>query len=211
MPISDAQLSFNQALHQSDPSFGNREHASGLATNLPLALLRMHESGLCSSVLDYGTGKGLLVKRLRNELPDTIRVEGYDPAVLKWSNKPQENSDILLCLDVLEHVELDLIDDVINDIKSLTSQFCYLVIDLKPAVKRLADGRNAHVLLAPPEWWISKFSHVFLSLTSFVLPHQNGSQQKLVIVASKSPKVLPYMYSFLNKLNLYDMCFKSTK
>ena len=45
----------------------------------------MHEAGLCTSVLDYGTGKGLLVERLRRELPESINVEGYDPAVVKWS------------------------------------------------------------------------------------------------------------------------------
>ena len=105
MPISDEQLAFNQALHQSNPSFGNRDQAAGMAATLPLALYRTHELGFCSSVLDYGTGKGLLVDRLRAELPPSIRVDGYDPAIQKWSQKPSVVPDILLCLDVLEHIE----------------------------------------------------------------------------------------------------------
>ena len=68
-PISEQQLALNRSLHESDPDFGNRDSAAGLASRLPLALLRMHENNMCSSVLDYGTGKGLLVKRLRRELP----------------------------------------------------------------------------------------------------------------------------------------------
>ena len=73
--ISDQQLELNRALHESDPKFGNRARGAGVATRLPLALTRAHEAGLCSSVLDYGTGKGLLVERLRRELPDAIKLQ----------------------------------------------------------------------------------------------------------------------------------------
>ena len=208
MPISESQLAFNQALHQSNPSFGSRDQASGMASNLPLALYRMYELGICSSVLDYGTGKGLLVDRLRSELPASICVDGYDPAVNKWAKKPDSPYDIVLCLDVLEHVELSSIDDVIQDLKILTRNFCYTVVDLQPAVKQLADGRNAHILLAPSEWWISRFSQVFACISAFTLNHQNGSQQKLVVVGAQEPMILPHIYSFLNKLNVYNKCFK---
>ena len=59
---------------------------------------------------------------------------------------------------------------MLKDIQSLTKLFCYVVIDLQPAVKRLSDGRNAHVLLAPPEWWASRFSQVF-SHATFPIKH----------------------------------------
>ena len=81
-------------------------------------------------MLDYGTGKGLLVERLRRELPSGITVTGYDPAVERWAKRPQSPHDILTCLDVLEHIEIDLIDDTIKDIKSLTKRFCFIIIDL---------------------------------------------------------------------------------
>ena len=76
--------------------------------------------------------------------------------------------DILTCLDVLEHVEIDSIDATLQEINSLTKNFV-IVIDLQPAVKRLADGRNAHVLLAPSEWWVSRFSQVFGAWQHFPL------------------------------------------
>ena len=31
------------------------------------------------------------------------------------------------------------------------------MIDLAPAKKRLSDGRNAHVLIAPTDWWFSTY------------------------------------------------------
>ena len=203
--ISTAQRNLNAALHQADNKFGNRGDGAGLARTLPTALKRMNELGICSSVLDYGTGKGALVRRLRAELPSAVRVDGYDPAMQEFSSKPSEPTDILLCLDVLEHIEMSSIDAVLRDIHALTKHFCYLVIDLQPAVKKLADGRNAHILLAPPEWWIGRVAQLFACQASFPVMHNAGEPQKLVIAACHNPKVLPLMYGFLNKLKLYDM------
>lgn len=207
--ISDQQLEMNRALHLADPAFGNRATGSGVAARLPHALKRMHEYGVCSSVLDYGTGKGLLVERLRETLPREILLDGYDPAVERWSDHPKQSYDIVTCLDVLEHVEIESIDAALKDIVSLTKGFCYVVVDLQPAVKRLSDGRNAHVLLAPPEWWVSRFSQLFACITSFPIKHVSGTSQKIVIVASQDVALSPYMYSFLNKINVYSMAMRA--
>lgn len=204
-PISEQQLSLNRSLHKSDPAFGNRDSAAGVASRLPLALRRMHENNMCSSVLDYGTGKGLLVERLRRELPGSIKVTGYDPAVEDWSSRPESPSDIVTCLDVLEHVEIDSIDATLQDIRSLTKLFCYVVIDLQPAVKRLADGRNAHILLAPPEWWIARFGQIFSCMATFPIKHKCGQNQKIVLACTQHSNLLPHMYSFLNKINVYSL------
>ena len=204
MEISEEQLKLNQSLHQKNDSFGNRYSAPG-ARNLPFALRRMHEIGLCFSVLDYGTGKGALVERLRDELPPTISVSGYDPAVVSWSDKPSDKFDIVTSFDVLEHVEINLIDNVVNHLASLTRHICYVVIDLQPAIKKLDDGRNAHILLAPIDWWVSRFSQRFNSMVSFPIMHSCGKAQKLVIACSHDPRTLPQIYSFLNKINSYDL------
>jgi hypothetical protein len=202
--ISDEQRALNKALHAQDDQFGNRADGAGMAQRLPIALKRMHELGTCNSVLDYGTGKGKLVYRLREELPKSIITKGYDPAVEAWESKPKEPSDILTCLDVLEHIEMSDIDAVLRDIKSLTRQFCYLVIDLQPAVKRLADGRNAHILLAPPEWWIARVAQLFTCQASFPVMHVRGIPQKLVIAATDRPQILPLMYGFLIKMEIFN-------
>ena len=202
--ISTAQRSLNAALHEADNKFGNRDDGAGLATNLHEALTRMNELGICRSVLDYGTGKGALVRKLRANMPKKVTVEGYDPAITEFSTKPTKPSDVLLCLDVLEHIEMKSIDAVLRDIHALTNQFCYLVIDLQPAVKKLADGRNAHILLAPPEWWIGRVAQLFDCQASFPVMHAAGEPQKLVIAACKNPRILPFMYGFITKLKLFD-------
>ena len=84
------------------------------------------------------------VATCQKEVKPQIKIMGYDPAVDEWESKLDEPADILSCLDVLEHIEISSIDEVLNDIHKLTRRFCYLVIDLQPAVKTLSDGRNAH-------------------------------------------------------------------
>lgn len=202
--ISEEQRRLNQALHQQQEAFGNRADGAGLAERLPDALRRMHELGCCNSVLDYGTGKGKLVERLRRELPATISVHGYDPAIEAYSRRPEQPADILTCLDVLEHVELDSIEAVLRDIASLTRQFCYLVIDLQPAAKTLVDGRNAHILLAPPDWWVARLSQHFPCLSSFPVKHQCGLAQKLVVAGAHQPQQLTLMFGFLIKLRIFE-------
>lgn len=202
--ISDQQLDLNRSLHANNTGFGSRADAGGLTARLHKAIIKMHDVGLCSSVIDYGTGKGALVSRLRHQLPNTISVYGYDPAVQKYQNKPNHPVDILTCIDVLEHVELPAVDSVLNDIDKLTGQFCLLMIDLQPSVKTLDDGRNAHIMLAPHDWWLNRISNRFRNFATFVIPHKSGFDQKLVVVASRKRELSPLMYAFLSKLNIFS-------
>ena len=82
--------------------------------------------------------------------------------------------------------------------------FCYVTIDLQPAVKRLEDGRNAHVMLAPPEWWIT-FLTTFPLYYLFYYQAFKFSNQKLVLACSHSASALPPIFYFLNKINLYSV------
>ena len=203
--ISDEQRKLNRDLHANNQNFGNRIDGAGVASELPTVLKRIHELGFCNSVLDYGTGKGMLVNHLKRQLPSTIKIDGYDPAVEEYCLHPEEPYDVLVCLDVLEHIEIDSIDLVLSDIKKLTSNFCFLVIDLQPAVKKLKDGRNAHILLAPHDWWITKLAQLFPCITSFPLYHETGPIQKIVVACTNDPSRLELMYSFLIKLKVFNI------
>ena len=92
--------------------------------------------------------KGLL-HRLLSELPIN-QVTGYDPAVERWSCKPQEPHDIVTCLDVLGIIEIDSIDGNNKHIKS-TTKLLLRSHRLAATVKKLVDGA---MLVFCSEWWV---------------------------------------------------------
>lgn len=101
-------------------------------------------------MLDYGAGK----QGLADALPE-LAITSYDPAVAGIDMPPVPHT-VVACCDVLEHIEPEHIEDVLDHIASLTKQFVFLVIHSKPAKKNLPDGRNAHILQRPIEWWMPK-------------------------------------------------------
>lgn len=202
--ISDSQRKLNQELHQIRQDFGNRPTGAGLAENLSSAILKCHKINMANSILDYGTGKGKLIKHLKKKLPPNILVDGYDPAVDEFSSKSDKQYDIVTCLDVLEHVELDSINKVLEDIHQSTKNICYLIIDLQPAMKKLSDGRNAHILIAPSDWWIGKVSNLFPIVNAFPIMHECGEAQKLVIGAAKDNSAISALYKFIFELRIFE-------
>lgn len=101
-------------------------------------------------ILDYGCGKGWLGASKK-----------YDPAIQEFSGDP-EPADLVVCTDVLEHVEPELLDDVLKHIASKMLRAGYFTIGCAPAAKKLPDGRNAHLIVKPPTWWLEKLSGFFV-------------------------------------------------
>lgn len=107
------------------------------------------------TLLDYGCGS---MQNLLNVLrPDhEIEYSGYDPAVEEFSSEP-EPADLVTCIDVLEHIEPDLLDNVLNDLQRLSPKWFFATVHTGPARKTLTDGRNAHLIQKPPIWWLEHF------------------------------------------------------
>jgi hypothetical protein len=72
----------------------------------------------------------------------------------------------VVCTDVLEHIEPELIDNVLDHLKDLTRKVAFLAIATRPARKNLADGRNAHLIIQPSSWWLAKLFYRF-NIVSF--------------------------------------------
>jgi len=108
----------------------------------------------CNSLLDYGCGKGLLAKNV------PFPIWEYDPAITGKDNPPRP-ADLVVCVDVLEHIEPEYLDSVLKDIKRCILKVGYLVIFAKPATKTLPDGRNTHLIVEGKEWWKKRLSQYF--------------------------------------------------
>lgn len=147
--ISDAYRKQNEELHLR-PDYG----ANG--DRYKDTVLTVMEKTGARTVLDYGCGKGALGRSLGEF------VSNYDPAVPGFSAEP-EPADLVVCTDVLEHVEPDMLDGVLGHIKSLGGHYL-LVISCREARKTLPDGRNAHLIVQSPDWWQDKLKESFLIL-----------------------------------------------
>jgi hypothetical protein len=110
----------------------------------------------CINVLDYGSGKGTLKRALPG-----VYVDEYDPAIPGKDHEPLP-ADLVVCTDVLEHIEPDCLDDVLKHIASLTNRVALLSIATRPATKLLADGRNAHLIVENGGWWIDRLAPYFM-------------------------------------------------
>lgn len=102
-----------------------------------------------SSMLDYGCGQGSLAIVLRDR---GWTVREYDPAIPGKDERPSF-ADLVVCTDVLEHVERERLPAVLGHVRSLCRQVALLVVALDPSNKTLRDGRNAHLILESPDWW----------------------------------------------------------
>lgn len=112
------------------------------------------------SILDYGAGKCTLAKALG----PAYRVTCYDPCIEALSEPPIPHPTVA-CTDVLEHIEPDLVNNVLADLRRLTMGKALLVINTGPARKVLADGRNAHICQQSPEWWMERIKAAGFEIT----------------------------------------------
>ena len=109
-------------------------------------------------VLDYGCGSNLSLPKALAEkqlVKHKFTYQAYDPCVEQYAAPPVP-AELVVSIDVLEHIEEDCIDAVLDHLQQLTEAVGLFTIDTGPAVKSLPDGRNAHVLQRPPEWWLPR-------------------------------------------------------
>jgi 2-polyprenyl-3-methyl-5-hydroxy-6-metoxy-1,4-benzoquinol methylase len=109
-------------------------------------------------VLDYGCGKRTLETALGFEIAN------YDPCIPGLDSPPKAH-DIVVCTDVLEHIEPECLDAVLSDIRRCTKRVAFLLIATRPAKKFLADGRNAHLIQKDEKWWSERLAQAGFEIT----------------------------------------------
>ncbi len=139
-----------------------QEQANLHASNSNYGVASLNFGGLVSGIvdvvkadtlLDYGCGSKRSLMSVLAPSRDIVYL-GYDPAIPEFSRK--EPCDLVVCIDVLEHVEPELLDNVLDDLMMLTKGWAFLTVHTKQAAKVLSDGRNAHLIQKPASWWLPK-------------------------------------------------------
>lgn len=182
---------------------GVRKHISGYedykwmpTRSIPEAL-DIKECFNFKTCVDYGCAKGFLVHALRiigcdayGEDISEYAVQNCHPAVKDYVSLPNDKwYDLLICKDVLEHVEVEDLPSVIDQFKKKSNQF-FFVIPLGDKDRfriREYEVDITHVTKKDEEWWIKFFEGQGLDLVSFsydlgsikekwveTYPHGNG-------------------------------------
>jgi hypothetical protein len=145
MLITDAYRAEQEALHAKG-NYGTASLEYGEIVS------RLVEQTGSETILDYGCGS---MQNLKKVLDCEVMYLGYDPAIPEFSAKVP--SDLVVCIDVLEHIEPELLENVLDDLQQLTKRWAFMTVHTGPARKTLSDGRNAHLIQQPPAWWLPKF------------------------------------------------------
>ena len=145
--ISDAYKNQNLLLHETN-RFGRR------GDRWADKVRELMASDAVAGVLDYGCGQGALRQALDLDIAE------YDPAIPGKDRLPSP-ADLVVCTDVLEHIEPDLLQNVLAHLHSLTRKLLLATISTRPAVKTLPDGRNAHLIVESPDVWRQWLSPYF--------------------------------------------------
>lgn len=156
MMITPEYQALNRALHETNPNYG---------TTAPRYVRQVYDLIVmmgAKTVIDYGCGKGLFkqgIDEIRKGMPP-IQIQEYDPAIPGKDARPW-GAELLVSIDVLEHIEPDSMEDVLHDMYVLSDKAAFLTVATRPAAKTLADGRNAHLIVQPVDWWLPRLLQFF--------------------------------------------------
>ena len=173
MLISPEYQAQQQAMHNNPKiNYGTAAEAYGETVAEMIDLLEI------DSVLDYGAGRNLSLQKNLNPTR-AFKYQAYDPGVPEYAGEPKP-AEMVVCIDVLEHIEPDLLDNVLDHLEQLTEKVLFCTVHTGPAGKLLPDGRNAHLIQKPVEWWLPKFTERF-KLQGL---HTRGNGFELVLMAN---------------------------
>jgi len=150
--ISEEYRKLQQELHE-NPNYGI---ASTHFAPIVSEIIKVFK---INSLTDYGAGKKRLFESLEKLNNTPKEYFPYDPAFPEYG-EPKE-ADLVCCIDVLEHIEPDLVDNVIKELSLVTKNIGFYTVHMGPAGKVLSDGRNAHLIQEPTSWWLEKFIKYF--------------------------------------------------
>lgn len=136
----------------------------------PLKLVELIQNYKPKNILDFGCGKGNMLRTIQEKFPESV-VLGYDPGTEDFKNLPDNTVDLIYSADVLEHIEPDFLDSTLSDLFNM-ADLHYHNIACFPAKKHLPDGRNCHLIVQEPNWWLDRIKSIIVD--SMIIEYSNS-------------------------------------
>lgn len=149
------------ALHESQKTFPGRSIRVSVPIIAELVAIVAKRIDFEPRLLDYGCGKGhqYLAMRVHEQWGGILPV-CYDIGVRGLSEPPPARAfDGVICTDVMEHIARRDVPAVLADVFSKLSPgpaFAHFSIACRASQKQLPDGRDIHLTVETPEWWIAQ-------------------------------------------------------
>ena len=185
MSLSPEYKRLLKKMHSENPKWG-REFRD---KDIPDLMKEAIETFNPGTILDFGCGKGVLVKKLQALYPN-IQVIGWDPHM---DSELPPAVDMITSTDVLEHVEPTHITDTLKDLGQRSNICQYHLVACFKAVAILPDGRNAHLTVRTPDWWQEQFDATGME------KYREDSYSYLKDVPNAQPLAVTYYECVLKK------------
>ena len=85
----------------------------------------------------------------------------YDPGVEKFSKLPDGMFDGVIAVDVMEHIPTEDAEWVLDQIMSYSNKVVFLNIACFEALKTFKNGKNVHISVHSPDWWMDLLNKVW--------------------------------------------------
>lgn len=149
--VSPSYAAEQRRIHETDAAYGSR------GFNWAYLAAGIAQLEGCKTILDYGCGKGTVGKAFREAGLDVVR--DYDPGI-PGKDTPPHPADLVVAVDVMEHIEPDCLPAVLVDLVRVTRKILFVAISTIPSKRWMSDGRNTHICVEAPGWWRSSFEGV---------------------------------------------------
>lgn len=145
MSLYDIYLEQAKLYHQEDKIW----QGTSIINYIPKINQIIKDKGI-KTILDYGCGKA-------KHHPKEWNAIKYDPAIQEYQNKPQDKYDLVISTDVLEHIPVENLKQIINEIFGYSNKWVFVSVCCRKAEAILPNGYNAHATIESSKWWRDLF------------------------------------------------------
>lgn len=132
-----------------------------------------------SSIIDYGCGYAEGTKNL------STPVYNYDLFVEQYNKPPENPADLIICYNVLHHIEEIIFNNIVAHLAKLCNTFllCNIMLDGSPRYVKMIDART-------PKWYFDRFDDTFCIV---------DYHEKLLSTPKEFIKTRNFLYLLLRK------------